>query len=122
MANTTKTNILKRELLKALEASLGVITQACKMVGCNRSTFYTYMKEDPEFAKKVTDLENVALDFAESKLYKQIEKENITAIIFYLKTKGKHRGYVERHEHTGADGEALSLSINIQGKQPTVKE
>jgi hypothetical protein len=38
------------------------------------------------------------LDFAESQLYKQIKDGSTTATIFYLKTKGKQRGYVERQQ------------------------
>ena len=38
---------------------------------------------DPEFAKKVTDLQNVVLDFAESQLHKQISDGNTSATIFY---------------------------------------
>ena len=44
---------------------------------------------------------------AESQLHKQILKGNTSATIFYLKTKGKNRGYVERHEHTGIEGTKL---------------
>jgi hypothetical protein len=58
------------------------------------------MENDPEYKKAVDDLQNVALDYAESKLHSQIKKENATAIIFYLKTKGKKRGYIERQEIT----------------------
>ncbi len=39
-----------------------------------------------------------ALDFMESRLLKAIDKGNVTAIIFYLKTKGKDRGYIEPQE------------------------
>ena len=46
----------------------------------------------------VKDTENAALDFAESRLFKQIEDGVPSSTIFYLKTKGKHRGYVERSE------------------------
>jgi hypothetical protein len=35
----TKTNILKGNLLEALEQSLGVVSTACKIVGCNGSIF-----------------------------------------------------------------------------------
>tara|TARA_R110002073_G_scaffold366_1_gene3352 strand:+ start:1909 stop:2328 length:420 start_codon:yes stop_codon:yes gene_type:complete len=95
---TTKTDILKKNLLAALEKSLGIVTTACKIVDCNRSTFYKYYNIDQDFKNAVDELENLTLDFVESKLHKQIKDDNTTATIFYLKTKGKKRGYVERRE------------------------
>ena len=93
----------KKALLESLEKSLGVVTTACKQVGIDRTTFYRYYKEDKDFKSKVDDLSNVAKDFAESQLFKQIQGGNPTSTIFYLKTKAKDRGYVERQEiqHTG---------------------
>ena len=95
---TTNSDIVKKNLLEALEKSLGIVTTACKIVGCARSTFYKYYKDDQDFRASVDELENLTLDFVESKLHKQIENDNTTATIFYLKTKGKKRGYVERKE------------------------
>lgn len=93
-----KTEQHKKAILDALEKSLGVVTTACKSVGIGRTSFYDWMKEDSEFKKKVEDINDIALDFAESSLHKQIKDGNTTATIFYLKTKGKRRGYVERQE------------------------
>jgi hypothetical protein len=97
----------KRKAIEALEKSLGVVTTACKSLGMPRSTFYLWKKSDEEFAAAVQDIAEVAIDFAESHLHKQIKDGNTSATIFYLKTKGKKRGYIERVEHTGADGEPL---------------
>lgn len=99
-----KTEHIKKALITSLEKSLGVVTTACKQVGIGRTTFYQYLKDDKEFAKSVQEIENIALDFAESQLHKQIQDGNTPATIFYLKTKGKKRGYVERQEiqHDGA--------------------
>jgi hypothetical protein len=41
----------------------------------------------------------MTIDFAESQLHKQIKEGSTAATIFFLKTKGKQRGYVERIEH-----------------------
>jgi len=91
-------HIKKESLLKALEQSLGVVTVACKKADIPRSTYYKWLNEDSKFAKQVNDIENVALDFAESQLHKQIADKSTAATIFYLKTKGKKRGYIEKIE------------------------
>jgi ACT domain-containing protein len=97
----------KKAIIEALEKSLGVVTTACKQVGIARSTFYEYLKNDKKFADDVKDIQDIALDFAESQLHKQIQSGNTSATIFYLKTKGKNRGYVERQEikHDGGSQE-----------------
>lgn len=100
-------HIKKNAIIQALEKSLGVVTSACKQVGIGRTTFYEWLNNDPEFAKQVAEIQNVALDFAESQLHKQIGDGSTSATIFYLKTKGKNRGYIERQEITGAEGERL---------------
>lgn len=99
MAKPTKTDILKKEIVRALEKSLGIVTTACKTVGIARSTFYDWYNNDLNFAAQVNDMKAVALDFAESKLFEQINDNNSTSTIFYLKTQGKSRGYIERQEY-----------------------
>jgi hypothetical protein len=86
-------------MLEALEKSMGIVTQAAELSGLDRGAHYKWMDNDPDYAKAVKDLENVSLDFAESKLFKEIEARNITAIIFYLKCKGKKRGYIDHVEN-----------------------
>lgn len=109
-------HIKKESILKALEQSLGVVNNACQAAQIPRSTFYKWLKEDEEFAKQVEDIANVALDFAESQLHEQIRENSTAATIFYLKTKGKKRGYIERQEITGADGIPTSFQIEIIDK------
>ena len=95
----------KEALLKALEKNLGVVTTSCKQVDVGRATYYRWLDEDNDFAEKAKDIQDVALDFVESKLFEQVQDGSTAATIFYLKTKGKKRGYVERQEleHSGGD-------------------
>ena len=109
-------HIKKESILKALEKNLGVVTLSCRKANIPRSTFYKWLKEDQEFAEQVKEIENVALDFAESELLKQIQNGIPTSTIFYLKTKGKKRGYIERQEITGADGMPNNFQIEIIDK------
>jgi hypothetical protein len=104
-----KTEHSKKALLEALEKSLGVVTTACKIVGVGRTTYYDWYNSDEDFKLKVDELKNVALDFAESQLHKQIADNSTAATIFYLKTKGKQRGYVESQD----------ISITQTDKKPS---
>jgi hypothetical protein len=109
-------HIKKEAMLQALENSLGVVTVACKKTETPRSTYYKWLKEDQEFAQAVQEIENVALDFAESQLHTQIKDGSTSATIFYLKTKGKKRGYIERSELDLSSGEEpIKINVNIKG-------
>tara|TARA_R110000803_G_scaffold3785_9_gene12847 strand:- start:468 stop:842 length:375 start_codon:yes stop_codon:yes gene_type:complete len=90
-----KTNTKKDAMLKALEKTLGIVTTACTLAKVSRSQHYHWMNHDPEYKRSVTDLENIALDFAESHLHELIKDGSPAATIFFLKTKGKRRGYIE---------------------------
>ena len=114
MSVTNKIQHTKKALLKALEETLGIVTSACKMVGVNRSTYYKYYNEDADFKEEVDSISDIALDFAESQLHKQIEEGNSTSTIFYLKTKGKKRGYIEKSE--------VDMNANYSGEIKIVRE
>ena len=99
-----KTEQHKKAILEALEKSLGIVTTACKTAGVGRTQYYQWLKDDPKFAEAVKEVENMALDFAESQLHQQMSNGSTAATIFYLKTKGKKRGYIEKQqlEHSGS--------------------
>ena len=88
----------KKILLQELEKAHGVVTQACQKAKVSRAQFYRYWNNDEKFKKQCDDIQESAVDFVESQLFKQIEDGNITGQIFYLKTKGKKRGFIERQE------------------------
>jgi hypothetical protein len=88
----------KKAMLQALEKSLGVVTPACKAVGVSRQVHYNWLKEDAEYKAAVESTDDIAIDFAESNLHQQIKKGVPSSTIFYLKTKAKKRGYIEKQE------------------------
>ena len=110
---TTKTTLKKEAFLVALEKSLGIVSQAAKQVGIDRTTPYRWAKEDEEFKERVEEIQNVVGDFAETKLYELVNEGNPSAVIFLCKTKFKNRGYVERQEITGVDGGNLDINIEV---------
>lgn len=112
---------LKKEIVKALSECYGIVKDACRKVGVPRSTYYNWLKDDPDFKLLVEETQEEAIDFVEGKLFEKIsgvamanedgsiyyQPPSDTAIIFYLKTKAKKRGYVERTEIAGVDGRPL---------------
>jgi hypothetical protein len=118
MAKDKKQNLTlkKAAMLEALEKSLGIVTSAAKSVGIRRETHYAWLNEDAEYKEKVNSLSDVALDFAESQLHKQIQNGEVSSTIFYLKTKGKKRGYIESQRIAFEDNDGNvdnTLKINI---------
>lgn len=95
---TKSDNIKKKAMIEALENSLGVVTTACNCVGISRQTHYRWMEEDENYRIDVSDVDNMALDFAESALHNNIREGKETSTIFFLKTRGKKRGYIEKTE------------------------
>lgn len=84
--------------LQHFRKSHGIVSYACQKVGITRACYYKWRENDPKFREKADEIEEETIDHVESKLYNAIDKGELTAIIFYLKTKGKKRGYVERVE------------------------
>lgn len=102
-----RTTVKKETLLKSLQQNMGNVTLACHFSNCSRSTFYRYCEQDEQFKKDVEDIGEMAIDVCEAELWKLIKDGNPTAILFFLKTKGKKRGYIERQEITGQDGKPV---------------
>lgn len=91
------TKLRKAKMLQALEKTLGVVTSAAKLVGIHRQTHHHWLKTDEKYKEAVQEINDVALDFAETHLHKQIADGIPSSTQFYLRTKGKNRGYVEQN-------------------------
>lgn len=85
-------------ILKAIPDSDGLILNIAKKAKLDRSSVHNYINEFPEVAAAVEDAKEKLYDRVESKLFKKIKAGDTTAIIFFAKTRMKHRGYVERQE------------------------
>lgn len=109
-------SFIQQKMINALIKKLGIVTAAAKEVGICRETHYLWMK-NPQYKEAVESINEIAVDFVEGKLYQLINNGNPNATLFYMKTKGRHRGYIERQEivHEG------SQNIDIQFGKP-IKE
>ena len=96
MATTTKTAI------QAIQDTKGFVSTAAKRLGISRVQLYRIINKHPTVKEALTDAREEMKDFAESKLFTNIQEGKEASIFFYLKTQAKERGYIERQqlEHT----------------------
>jgi len=93
-----KIQLKKESLLKALHDNLCHISKSCEAANISRATFYAWQKEDDKFKEDCDAVADGLVDHVEHQLLQKINKGDTTAIIFFLKTKGKDRGYTEKQE------------------------
>lgn len=119
-----RTRLGKELILIALTKTHGIVTEACRLADVSRSTFYFWIHEDKRFAAAVSDVDEQAIDFTESQLFKLIAgievvqdklvtdskgkktvkklvkqyPPDVQAVIFHLSTQAKHRGYQKTTE------------------------
>ena len=96
------------KIIEAAYNSNGLIIDIASKAHLNRNTVTIYMNEFPAVAEAVEDAKERLYDTVESKLYERIEAGDLTAIIFFLKTRCKDRGYTEKHIETPKD-----ITINV---------
>jgi hypothetical protein len=96
--DSTNSTTNKREFLDALKRCAGNVSEAVRHVPIDRKTHYNWLESDPEYAAAVDAIKESLIDRAESALQTLITEGNVPAVLFFLKTQGKKRGYVERTE------------------------
>tara|TARA_R100000482_G_scaffold81386_2_gene32120 strand:- start:28 stop:399 length:372 start_codon:yes stop_codon:yes gene_type:complete len=88
----------KEKFLKALKLNLGNISEGCKAINISRQTYYRWIDDDQDFESKCQNVSESLMDLAENRLLEKINDYDTTSIIFFLKTKGRKRGYQEKQE------------------------
>lgn len=99
----------KKTFIEALHSNFGNVTKACESCGVSRFWYYSHIKEDEEFKSHCENIDEYIIDTVENHLFQQIKDNNTTATIFFLKTKGKKRGYTE--ERINNENETLKNNI-----------
>lgn len=87
------------QVSQAIIKSHGILTGAAQALGCTRQTVDNYIKKYKTVRDAYAQATEITLDFVETEFLKKIRSGDTTAMIFYLKTRGKHRGYIERVEN-----------------------
>lgn len=77
----------KAQLLKELQDN-PTIERACRKINISRATFYRWLKEDSQYKTEVEEAQEIGrgkiTDFAESKLFENIQNSHFASIRFWL--------------------------------------
>ncbi len=93
-----KKQITNEQLIEALYKCGGIYSQAARQLGISRQAIYKRINNNPQIAKVYEDTCEETLDLMENELIKLAKDGHFHAIKFYLKTKGRKRGYTEKAE------------------------
>lgn len=110
------------QFLAAISKSGGIFTTIAQRVGCDWHTAKKRIMGNAVLRQAWEDECETVADIAETKLQELIESGDFPAIKFYLSTKAKNRGYSERTEITGKDGEVNSFIVQIVRDEPDTRQ
>lgn len=110
------------DIITALEKTHGMVFLAAKELGCSAMTIYRRAEAVKAVRDTIDAQRGKMLDAAELKLETAIMNGEPWAITLALKTIGKHRGYVDRQEVTGADGGSLVIEFVTKPNDSTLPE
>lgn len=89
----------RENFLKHLSDGMGVVSYACEKTGISRKTFYRWQEKYNNFDTQVKEIQSEQVSLVEDKLLQAIERDNLGAIMFYLRN--KHPDYNPRLEVKG---------------------
>ena len=100
----------KALFLETLKSNLGNITDTAQETNISRNTHYVWMNNDPVYREKAEEISNMVFDFVESKLYRAINKEDVSAMSLYFRYSptAKRRGWQANLDVTSG-GEKLNI-------------
>jgi len=87
-----------QQFIEAIPGTGGIITAIARKVGCSWHTAKKYIDNYATIQRAYQDECESILDLAEAKVISAIKDGDSQMIRYYLSTKGKRRGYSERHE------------------------
>lgn len=82
----------QQKFINTLKRALGIVTVAIREEGIDRETYEEWL-DNPFFKAEIDKVDDSSLDYVENQLMSLIKEGNISAIQYYLKIKGKKRGY-----------------------------
>ena len=112
-------NLTKDEVLEAIRGSNGIITNIQRKLEASRGqkiswdTTAKYVDKWEETKTALQSEKEAVLDMAEHNILKDIiDRHDVGTSKWYLRMKGKERGYIETSEVQMASADPLNINLN----------
>lgn len=92
------TKVSDAKIIDAIRKAKGILTVAATSLGIERRTLYRWIEGNKEIEEVIHHEREAFVDFAESKMLENVKNNDVTSILFLLRTLGKNRGYFEKQE------------------------
>lgn len=111
------------QIIDALQKTEGNISAAARALGASRVTIHKRINDSEEVKREYDSVNEASLDEAENELMALVKSGDFRAIKFYLRTKGRTRGYGDQLDVTtgGETIQGSTIVVNAQGKEPDEK-
>ena len=97
----TSTFTTEEEVAEALRAAGGLQSDAATLLNLTQGAVSQRIKKSEYLQEVLQETVDRHLDIAEGALIKKVKRGHFSSICFFLKCKGKSRGYIERSEVVG---------------------
>lgn len=81
------------QIINAIRGSRGIVSAAAASLGCSRQTIHSRINSSEEVRQAYEEEREDAIDHVEGKLFQKIDDGDFGAIKFFLRSRGKERGY-----------------------------
>lgn len=117
-----QSNYKDKQFLRLLYIYKGNLAMVAEAMGVHHTSVCGRINRNPIFKERLDTIRERLLDKSEQKLLKAAhKKEDLQAIIFHLKSKGKHRGYGDELRVGNTPGQKFHISVTEREKVDKLK-
>lgn len=107
-----------KAVAEAIVKNRGLCARAARELGISHQSLRRRIFNNQKLKEVFDSVTEFNLDEVESSLYDMVTDKNVTAAIFYLKCKGKHRGWIENDPNPDHTEDMASALKDIAKKLP----
>ena len=111
----TRWKVSPKRAIEALQMHDGFVATAARSLKINHTTLHRMINEEPKVKEALDAIREETLDFVEGQLMLGIEQGKTAEMLFFLKTQGRGRGYIENptsHNQTKIIIKGYSIDVS----------